>query len=66
MPARYPTRKVNGKKDRIHRHVMEASLGRLLLPEEHVYHKNGDGYDNSLENLVIIIRNGKKKNAPSN
>jgi len=52
--TKYPTMRVKGKKARIHRHVMEEHLGRSLQPHEHVYHINGDGFDNRIENLVLI------------
>ncbi len=50
----YFTMRVKGKKDYVHRHVMEEHLGRSLEPQEHVYHVNGDSKDNSIENLIII------------
>jgi HNH endonuclease len=50
----YAYTKINGKKIRVHRQVMEEHLGRLLQPNEHVYHLNGDGRDNNIENLVVI------------
>ena len=46
--------RVKGKKAAVHRHVMEEYLGRPLEPHEHVYHLNGDGFDNRIENLVLI------------
>ena len=44
----------NGKKVRAHRWIMEQRLGRKLLPDEQVHHKNGDPLDNRLENLEVI------------
>ena len=55
----YACKTMNGKKDRMHRHLMEIILGRPLEPHEHVYHINGDPRDNRTENLVVIK---KKKN----
>lgn len=50
----YPYKTVNGRKMRLHRAIMEEHLGRQLDSDEFVYHLNGDGLDNSIENLVVI------------
>lgn len=39
-----------------HRLVMEAHLGRALLPSEVVHHKDGDGLNNAIENLELMTQ----------
>lgn len=53
---RYTTKTVNGVKKREHRYLMEISLGRDLMENEHVYHINGNPKDNRIENLIIISK----------
>lgn len=61
----YSYKTINGKKKRLHRHVMEEFLRRELDPSEHVYHLNGDSMDNRIENLVIISKKTKYDINPS-
>jgi len=56
----YPYKTINGQKKRIHRHIMEEHLGRILDQSEHVYHINSDPLDNRIENLIVIKKNMKK------
>jgi len=58
---KYKTARIKGKKDTMHRHIMAEHLGRPLLPNEHVYHINGDGLDNSIDNLVVIQKKQRKE-----
>lgn len=52
--ATYLSMRVKGKKMKVHRAVMEQSLGRKLRPDEFVHHINGDKHDNRIENLTIM------------
>jgi hypothetical protein len=45
---------IDGERKLEHRHLLEESLGRKLLSEEHIHHINGNPSDNRLENLQIM------------
>lgn len=56
MTARYPTMLLpSGKKQYVHRHVMEQYLGRPLLRSESVHHRSGDKWDYRIENLELWV-----------
>ena len=53
---KYTYKTVNGKKNRLHRHIMEEYLGRKLESHEHVYHVDGDSINNDVNNLIVITK----------
>lgn len=53
MKSRYLKTRVDGKDISTHRHVMEQHLGRKLLTDELVHHKNGNRHDNRIEDLEV-------------
>lgn len=64
MNKQYPTIQVNKKQWRVHRAIMEQHIGRSLLSNELVHHKNGDKHDNRIDNLEIVTREEHKKLHP--
>ncbi len=51
---KYRQIRVNGNRVYEHRYVMELHLGRPLLPDEVVHHKDGDKPNNSPSNLQVL------------
>ena len=44
-----------------HRAIMEEFLGRKLLRNEIIHHKNGNRYDNRIENLLLTTQGEHNK-----
>lgn len=56
--TQYRLIRVDGKQCLEHRVIMEGVLGRKLEPTEIVHHKDGNGLNNSPENLEIFASQG--------
>lgn len=54
MPNRYARTKLNTKPIDMHRKVMQLAIGRPLLHDEYVHHKNENKRDNDIGNLEIM------------
>lgn len=51
----------NGRREYLHRVIMEKHLGRKLLQSEDIHHINGNPSDNRIENLQLIGRSDHLK-----
>jgi hypothetical protein len=63
--AGYILEKQDGEWVMQHRLVMERFLGRKLLPNERVHHRNGKRGDNRKQNLEIWTIRGNNKKDPA-
>ena len=52
--GKYKTLKINGKAIGEHRHIIQEIIGRELMRDEVVHHKNGNPSDNRIENLEVM------------
>jgi len=39
---------------REHRYIMEQKLGRYLMPNEEIHHIDGNGLNNTIDNLLLV------------
>ena len=56
-----PTIRINGKQMLVSRVVMENKLGRRLLSNELVHHKDENSFNNKIGNLLLTNRSEHKK-----
>jgi hypothetical protein len=52
----YKTIQINTRQVRLHRYVMECHLNRVLKSSELVHHKDGNKFNNNIDNLELISR----------
>lgn len=57
----YKCIRIGGKQIRLHRYLMEQSLGRKLKTTELVHHIDGNKHNNILSNLELTTRGGHMK-----
>lgn len=57
----YPQMRYHGKKMPVHRAIMAELFGSPLLSRWFVHHKNGNTFDNRIENLEILTREEHNK-----
>jgi hypothetical protein len=50
----YLSKRVNGKKEKLHRIIMEKYIGRKLKSKEVVHHIDGNPKNNSIKNLKLF------------
>ena len=62
MPQIYAKVYVDGKTKSLHRHLMEQLMGRELVWDEVVHHKNGNRLDNRIENLRDVSKQTNQQN----
>lgn len=61
MSYKRPTISVNGKQFLLSRYTAEKFIGRRLSSDEIVHHIDGNPFNNSIENLMVVSRAEHKK-----